>query len=367
MKCPNCQKEIPEKSRFCPECGFKLPQKTAGVNIGDVGLIQNLHIGTEKEHPAPGGDYCPICGEWVKLEESFRCRQCGRTNLHREHRDRELNMCSECAEKASPTPPAPKAPVKVPSNGNEIVITLATEVEMSFVRVPAGVFLMGSKEDDADADEYELPQHKVHLDEYYIGKASVTNTQYAKFMEAVGYRTPLGWHNGEIYMEEKNHPVINVSWKDAQNFCRWASKVIGEIIRLPTEAEWEKAARGTDGRKYPWGNQIPDVGLCNYGHDVDNTTRIGRYSPQGDSPYGCMDMSGNVWEWTSTLLGSNPNKPWYKYPYRDDAREDPSIEGFRIARGGAFDSSEQGIRCAFRRWADPDVFLTFGFRCALLL
>ena len=120
--------------------------------------------------------------------------------------------------------------------------------------------------------------------------------------------------------------MVNVSWDDAVDFCRWLSEATHRSFRLPSEAEWEKAARGSDGRIYPWGNQAPDEKRCNFGTKVGDTTPVGKY-PDGASPCGALDMAGNVWEWTGSIY-----KP---YPYApDDGREDPgSTAGACVARG----------------------------------
>ena len=216
------------------------------------------------------------------------------------------------------------------------------------VRVPAGGFQMGSVEDrDKCAQENELPPHGVHIPEFHIAKYPVTNLQYQAFVQATAHKPPAHWEGaGAIPQGKEHHPVVNVSWHDAVAFCDWLSRETKQPFRLPTEAEWEKAARGTDGRIYPWGDEPPDENRCNFGEKMGNTTAIGRYSPQGDSPYGCAGMAGNVWEWCQTL--------YRPYPYQaDDGREALDAQGSRVRRGGAFDGNERHVRCAFRAYADP--------------
>ena len=148
-----------------------------------------------------------------------------------------------------------------------------------------------------------------HLPTYHIAKTPTTVAQFAAFVQATGHRTtaeknkseytwrtPRG--SGTSVASKSDHPVTQVSWDDAVAYCKWLSRSTGRSYRLPTIAEWEKAARGTDGRTYPWGNWPPNDQLCNFDHNVDDTTPVGRY-PSGASPYGCLDMAGNVWEWTN--------------------------------------------------------------------
>ena len=147
-----------------------------------------------------------------------------------------------------------------------------------FVKVPAGEFFYGDQ------------RQVVHVDAFWITKTPITNAQYQIFVKATGYQSPQHWSNGQIPRGKENHPVVYVSWEDTQAFCRWSG------LRLPMEREWDKAARSVDGRTYPWGNQAPTGQLCNFNNQVGDTTSVGQF-PQGASPYGCLDMAGNVWEW----------------------------------------------------------------------
>ena len=135
-------------------------------------------------------------------------------------------------------------------------------------------------------------------DKYSIGKCPVTNAEYLAFMQATGYQPPKHWVNGVVPDGKLDHPVTYVSYYDAVEYCKWLSSVTGRAFRLPSGDEWTMAATGGDGREYPWGNKKPDETLCNFNMNVGDTTPVGKY-PDGASPYGALDMSGNVWEWTS--------------------------------------------------------------------
>ena len=248
---------------------------------------------------------------------------------------------------------------------------------IEFKRIPAGKFLMGSKVDNPLAFDDEHPQHPVEIpQEYWIGRYPITNIQFREFVKANNYRTTAeekgkdtpgaDWQHPrgpESSLEGKEaHPVVLVSWLDAQAYCSWLNQAHaselppGWRFRLPTEAEWEKAARGEYAGEYPWGSQAPDATRCNFAMDVGDTTPVGQYSPQGDSPYGCADMAGNVWEWTHSLL--------QKYPYEHkDGREDEKATGFRVLRGGSFILSSRLVRCAYRYSNLPDFrYNNYGFR-----
>ena len=261
--------------------------------------------------------------------------------------------------------PAPKP--KTPAKPAPDVLTITSPIHLELVRVPAGEFLMGSDPaKDNDAEDNEQPQHRVYVSEFYIGKYPVTNAQYAAFVKATPYmRMPDYWDdNGKIPLGYENHPVTVIFWDEAVAFCEWLSRETGKPFRLPTEAEWEKAARGTDGRLYPWGNQHPTAELCNFDNPNLDTTPVGRYSPQGDSPYGCADMAGNVEEWTRSLWGEEWEKPTFKYPYDPrDGREDVDapVGVLHVLRGGSFDSSRRSVRCACRQGAAGATW-DLGFR-----
>lgn len=231
---------------------------------------------------------------------------------------------------------------------NALLLELAPGVLMEFVRVPAGEFTMG-------ADKYndEKPAHKVSLPEYLLGKYPVTNRQYQVFAQAGG-KVPKHWPSGMIPTGKEDHPVVHVSWEDAQAFCGWVSKECAVAVRLPSEAEWEKAARGTDRRKYPWGDQLPDEQRCNFNFNINDTSPVGKYSPQGDSPYQCADMAGNVREWTSDVYQPYPGNPGYDFGKSNHA-----------LRGGSWNNYPVDVRVSCRYWFNPqggaDVI---GFRCA---
>ncbi|MGA1795008.1 MAG: formylglycine-generating enzyme family protein [bacterium] len=212
----------------------------------------------------------------------------------------------------------------------------------SMVLVPAGPFMMGSKE-----REDEDPIHEVFLDAFYIDKYEVTNVQYEVFLKETGHRPPLLW--GKPGFDQPDQPVTGVSWEDAADYAAWAQK------RLPTEAEWEKAARGTDGRRYPWGDAWEE-GRC---YSKENSTSdgpapIGSY-PTGVSPVGCLDMAGNVWEWSAD---------WYSPEYYHQTvhanPQGPSEGSWHVLRGGGWESPPDELRAAFRRGGCPDG----GYRCA---
>ncbi len=196
---------------------------------------------------------------------------------------------------------------------------------LEMIHIPAGVFSYG---------EENQPEY---LPKFWISKTPVTNLHYLRFVEATEHNPPEHWERNSPKAEIADCPVVLVSWYDAKAYTDWAG------MHLPTEKEWEKAARGTDGRIYPWGNEWIG-GCCNTEEaGIGTTTPVGRYSPQGDSPYGCVDMAGNVWEWTAS---------WYDHK-----------EVSRVLRGGSWLFNQFFARAAYRNLNHPNFRnLDLGFR-----
>ncbi len=255
------------------------------------------------------------------------------------------------------------------------------------VFVPAGAFKMG--DNFGDGEGLERPVHTVELDSYYIGKYEVTNEQWKKFRDDPGYDDPKFWpgarpvpkdqvtywtmanNHGGGTPESGNYPVIGVNWDSATAYCNWVSAKTGKTYRLPTEAEWEKAARGTDQRRYPWGNSI-DHSYANFvgSQKMDTVREVGFYNGTGRgevtthsnaSPYGAFDMAGNVMEWC---------QDWYSRDYyAKSARKNPkgpAAGAYRVVRGGSFFVDGFDLRTYARSAAWPS-FLShrmIGFRVA---
>jgi toxoflavin biosynthesis protein ToxD len=204
--------------------------------------------------------------------------------------------------------------------------------------VPAGLLLMGSdRQQDPDAQDNELPQQMVPVGAFAIGTYPLTVEEYACFVQATNYAVPTGWR---YQWSMADHPVQDNTWFAAKAYVRWLAKATGEGWRLPTEAEWEKAARGTDGRIYPWGNTWDPTRAMTLDRALRPTTPVGSY-PRGASPYGVQDLVGTRWEWTSTTEDH--------YPYQaNDGRNDRHQRTNRVLRGGAFGSFPVRARAACR-------------------
>jgi sulfatase modifying factor 1 len=242
----------------------------------------------------------------------------------------------------------------------------------AMVEVPDGYFTMGADDDFP----CEKPAHQVYLDEFWIDKYEVTNRQYKQFCDATGHRYPRDPGEFDVpdyFKSRPDYPVVNVSWDDANAYCNWVGK------RLPTEAEWEKAARGTDARKYPWGNRRPGSGSARYGNFADealgrwraggpgihgyddgypNTAPVGSF-PAGASPYGCLDMEGNVYEWCNDYYGGED--------YYSGSTKNPTgpPSGWAHAiRSSSWDRDAADLPCARRGCLEPSrLHDGLGFRC----
>lgn len=231
---------------------------------------------------------------------------------------------------SSPTPVKPMEK-KPPS---KLVVQISTIPPAGMVYVSSGEFIMGSDE----GTELEKPKRKVQTKDYFIDQYEVTNAEYKKFLDATGHPAPKGWINDNYPSGQGNYPVVNITWLDAQAYAQWAGK------RLPSEEEWEKAARGTDGRKYPWGNtwdgERANV-LILGGFKKSLVRPVGSY-PKGVSLYGCFDLAGNVWEWTSNKFN----------------------EKYRIIRGGSYLQPPELARTSFRDFYEANKYREdIGFRC----
>ncbi|MBK9926588.1 MAG: SUMF1/EgtB/PvdO family nonheme iron enzyme [Anaerolineales bacterium] len=228
---------------------------------------------------------------------------------------------------------------------------------MDFVKVKGGDFYMGS-----DDVEFASPQHLIYqLDyDFYIGRYPVTNQEYSLYVRDTG--SPI-----VMKKDMARHPVSNVSFVDAHGFVAWLNKKqaddlpTGYVFRLPSEAEWEKAARGEEGNEFPWGNRF-DPRRCNsLESGVGGTTPVGAYSPQGDSAFGAADMAGNVWEWTRSLSRG------YPYTFGDERESDVVLgSSHYVLRGGSFKSDKEFVRCVVRTAQYPPYKdIDFGFRVAI--
>ncbi len=276
---------------------------------------------------------------------------------------------------AAPTPtPIPLNPTAPPSNEKPAPGTERTSPVDGMIQVyiPEGTFTMGGLDPNAEADEE--PDHKVTMHGFWIDKLEVTNAMYLACAQAGVCDPPREFKSQtrESYFnnpEFADYPVVYVTWRDAATYCEWAGR------RLPTEAEWEYAARGTDFRTYPWGDEPPDSSRANFNYQVGDTTRVGSY-PLGASPFGVLDMAGNVAEWVndyydanyySKLVSMNPPGPGERSNYFS-----------RVVRGGSFQDAPRDIRVSNRasvlgpnpnaEIGSPEYYGDYspkiGFRCA---
>jgi len=227
------------------------------------------------------------------------------------------------------------------------------------VRVPAGPFIMGT--DLERADEQDKPRHQVTLPAFYLDKFLVTNAQYARFVAATTRRAPINWKDGRIPQGGLLKPVTMVTWNDAAAYCAWEGR------RLPHEAEYEKAGRGTEGRRWPWGDDMDPTRLNTY-YNVGSTTRVTAY-PRGASIYGIYDLSGNVAEWTADDLrpyaGSKAPPSLSAGNAGGTATQATQADSSKVLRGGSWRGDPFSTSLYHRDFAPPNHATDFyGFRCA---
>jgi formylglycine-generating enzyme required for sulfatase activity len=275
-------------------------------------------------------------------------------------------------------------------------------MKIEMIEIPQGKFNMGTSmthvksqimnnpQTDKRLFLRQTPPSVVETDNYEISKYPITYFQFSKFIEATNYITTAGKYGWGFHFDGKNmkkvtdaswkdpfknldlysrnktdrYPVVMVSWYDCIEFTKWLSKQTGQKYNLPTEAQWEKAARGPEGNTWPWGNHWY-LDKCNCNNQIGTPSQVGKFSPGGDSYYGASDMAGNVLEWTRTTTGTR--KPWpakYKYPYKAaDGRNKLTGKNRRIARGGNFQRGQDFCRATFRFADEPENrYSSMGFR-----
>ncbi len=220
------------------------------------------------------------------------------------------------------------------------------------VHVPSGPFTMGGR--DEESPRAERPAHTVFLNDYYIARFPTTNQEYREFVQCTGHRIPIHWQRGTFPTGTGKHPVVNVSWTDAAAFAKWRG------ARLPTEAEWEKAARGDDERPYPWGPRFTEGERCNGNNQVGMTTPVDEF-PEGRSEYGVWDLCGNAYEWCHDFY----DEEYYKNSPTTNPKG-PEGGQERVVRGGCYMESRAGLRATHREGVvEVTTRDTIGFRIAM--
>jgi formylglycine-generating enzyme required for sulfatase activity len=359
MRCPYCAEQHPEEAQFCPVTGKTLlaqQSKSRGFYTA-LGLFSGLLV---------------IVSLIMLLASNKRFIQSGENpianssinNPTTQSNSLELNLPPNTQQRlptqkpeatALPTSTPTQTPIPIPSPV-ELKVNSIDGAEI--VLIPAGEFLMGS---DQANDPYfwgaEAPQHAVTLDSFWMYRNEVTQSMYRKCDEEnacpapVTINDPVAKQYGNSRFDD--YPVVMVTWQAALAYCQWAGG------RLPTEAEWEKAARGTDGRLFPWGNDPNADGLANF--SSSSPSPVGSY-PVGSSPYGVYDMAGNVLEWVNDFF----EPLYYEYSPLDNPLG-PDSGSRRVIRGGAFNHNGiNGIRTVARASLRPtDTKISVGFRCAM--
>jgi formylglycine-generating enzyme required for sulfatase activity len=256
------------------------------------------------------------------------------------------------------------------------------DLHPELVDIPAGPFLMGITAHDIEylklqnwdwvknwylkgQYRWELPGHEVDIPVFKISRYPITNRFYKKFVETTQHTAPTHWKKNTCPPGTDDYPVVCVDWYDAQAYCHWLSRETGKVYRLPTEAEWEKASRGTDGRLWPWGMEWDSMRCNSRAYGVGHILPVNHFGQNCAGPYGIMDSCGNAAEWCSTRWGSLWMSPEYRYPFdATDGREEMYSNDLRVVRGGSYRGSIGEVRCTSRsRYPPRQKIDTIGFRC----
>jgi formylglycine-generating enzyme required for sulfatase activity len=321
------------------------------TDLTRAGAVAELHVYQKGRHGFGSGVGSAEFGDWMPRLQGF-LRVGGFLPL------------TEAASKAATKPAKPAWPARVINDGHG-----------DYVYVPAGTFRMG--DDAKDALAREKPAHVVDLDAFYISKHEVTNREWKRFRDDPAYDDPKLWPEGRVlprdqipyWTQANNHgggtpgtddyPVIGVNWDAATAYCAWLSAKTGQKYRLPTEAEWEKAARGTDGRRYPFGNSIERAQANYVGAQAYDTVQPVGHHAAGASPYGALDMAGNALEWTQDWY----DRDYYAHSPRRNPRG-PATGAYRVVRGGSFFVEPFDLRTTarFMAWPSFQAYRMIGFR-----
>lgn len=302
ITCPKCRATNASDAKFCQECGEPLPKPVTPPSGRPINVIDNQDGATA------------IGDGSTAIRVQAGATYVGQQVIYMQAPQPTVPQPEVPPKTAQPaTSPAPPPPVEKRPRPPDLAAIPAGHhwraIGIEPTLIPGGRFLYGQ------------PTVATTTEAFQISRTTVTNAQYQTFVAAAGYPAPHHWQAGQPPANRLNYPVVNVSWHDAQAFCRWAG------VRLPSEVEWEKAARGTDGREYPWGSRW-ETGRCNSAEaNQRGTTPVDRY-PAGASPYGVLDMSGNVWEWCAD---------WYDLSEQE-----------HVLRGGSFHFSRHAQLCAWR-------------------
>lgn len=353
MQCPYCGDNHPDSAQFCPRTGKTLPvqQNTSKRFYLGLGVFSAFLMAVSLMMFLGNDGFSGSSAEQPEGVETGN------------------PVGQPTAQSATPQgfPTKRSTPVSLPTPTlTPTSIPIASPVALQvnpldgaeIVLIPAGEFLMGS---DQANDPYfwgaEAPEHTVNIDSFWIYRTEVTQRMYSKCVEQEKCPAPLKINHpvAQQYGNPRfdDHPVVMITWHAALAYCQWVGG------RLPTEAEWEKAARGTDGRLFPWGNEPNADGLANY--SSDSPSPVGSY-PAGSSPYGVYDMAGNVLEWVNDFFESG----YYQYSPLDNPTG-PLSGSRKIIRGGAFNQNGiPGLRTVARASRRPtDTLISIGFRCAV--